>query len=133
MAASFCQVAKQAFILVLRSLAAVYSLRLELNRTSADTAVLAAFRRVAQKAHPDKGGTSEHQQRLNDAKKMWLEAKSNPGKAGRPKETTGAPLRQLALAGQERQAYRINGTATMLTFQGFPGVAAWLPFVVWCG
>ena len=60
---SFCteamtaQEAKRAFVTVLLALAAVYGLVLNITRDSADTELVTAFKRVARKAHPDKGGT----------------------------------------------------------------------------
>ena len=56
MAASGPQHAKRALVKVLLTLAALYCLHVEVNRESGDQEVLKAFRRVALKAHPDKGG-----------------------------------------------------------------------------
>ena len=46
MAVSPLQRAKRAFVLILQSLAAVYSLRLDISRDSGDHAVTSAFRRT---------------------------------------------------------------------------------------
>ena len=48
--------AKQALVLVLRALALTYGVAVDINRDSSDQSVAAAFRNVARKAHPDKGG-----------------------------------------------------------------------------
>jgi hypothetical protein len=61
--ASAVQAAKRALVVVLRSLAAVYSIMLEVNRDSPDDEVKKAFKRVAAKAHPDKGGATEDSRR----------------------------------------------------------------------
>ena len=62
MAASGPQQAKRALVKVLLTLAALYSLRLDVARESADDVVTRAFRRVALKVHPDKGGLLAHAQ-----------------------------------------------------------------------
>ena len=41
---------------------------------SADTAVRSAYRKVSRKVHPDHGGKTEDQQKLNDAYSQWENA-----------------------------------------------------------
>ena len=48
--------AKRALVSVLRQLAALYSVVLDLTRESADSAIKTAYRKVSRKAHPDRGG-----------------------------------------------------------------------------
>ena len=48
---------KRALVSVLLSLASAYCIITEINRDSEDDAILGAYRRVAKKVHPDKGGT----------------------------------------------------------------------------
>ena len=73
---SFCteamtaQEAKRAFVTVLLALAAVYGLVLNITRDSADTELVTAFKRVARKAHPDKGGTVEDSARLHASRSI---------------------------------------------------------------
>ena len=62
MAASGPQRAKGALVKVLLTLAALYSVRLDVARDSADDTVTKAYKRVALKVHPDKGGLLEHAQ-----------------------------------------------------------------------
>ena len=62
MAASGPQQARRALVKVLLTLAALYSLHLDVARDSADDVVTRAFRRVTLKVHPDKGGLLEHAQ-----------------------------------------------------------------------
>ena len=62
MAASGSQQAKRALVKVLLTLAAFYSLRVDVARESTDDVVRSAFKRVALKVHPDKGGLLEHAQ-----------------------------------------------------------------------
>ena len=48
--------ARRALVSVLRQLAALYAVVLDLARESADSAVKTAYRKVSRKAHPDRGG-----------------------------------------------------------------------------
>ena len=47
------QQAKRAFVKVLLTLAALYSVQVPVTRDSADDEILRAFRKVALKVHPD--------------------------------------------------------------------------------
>ena len=60
MPVSPAQRAKRALVQLLHSLALLYRLSLALTSDAADAAVLRAFRKVALKAHPDKGGSTQH-------------------------------------------------------------------------
>ena len=75
MAVNAKQAAKRAFVKVLLALAATYGLLLQITRDSGDTAVVKAFRQVARRAHPDKGGSTEDAQRLNDGKQACDQAR----------------------------------------------------------
>ena len=77
--------ARRVLVGVLCRLAAVYNLVVKLTRDSPDQDVAAAFRRVALKAHPDKGGSKEHTQELLEAKSAWDNAKAK-GAPGRPRQ-----------------------------------------------
>ena len=62
MAAGGPELARRKFVKVLVMLAALYSLRLDLNRDSSDEALKKAFRRTALEAHAahaDKGGNKQ--------------------------------------------------------------------------
>ena len=50
------QRAKRAFVAVLLEVARLYAVPTAVNRDSPDAQVLAAYRKVILKAHPDKGG-----------------------------------------------------------------------------
>jgi hypothetical protein len=74
--------AKRALVTLLKSLAGIYCVVVVLTRQSTDVEVSAAFKKVARKAHPDKGGAPEHQKALNAARDTWqdaLRARKNPG------------------------------------------------------
>ena len=47
---------------------------LPLKRDSPDKIVIDRFRKVARKAHPDKGGSKEDAQKLNAAREAWEKA-----------------------------------------------------------
>ena len=59
MPVSALQKVKRVFVKVLLSTAVAYQVTLTVNRESADEALLAAYRQVVKKAHPDKGALSE--------------------------------------------------------------------------
>ena len=85
-------VARRALVKVLLALAALYALSLNLSRESTDEQVTKAYKRVALKVHPDKGGTVEHAQQLNLAKEAWEKAKKKAkGPGGRAREQPGQP------------------------------------------
>ena len=71
MGASALQLAKRLFVKLLLAFASQYAVVLDLNRDSPDAEVLRAFRRIAKKVHPDKGGRKEDAQAQNDAKDHW--------------------------------------------------------------
>ena len=147
MPASANQQAKRAFVAVLLTLAASYSLRLPITRESEDDDILRAFRRVALKVHPDKGGQVEHAQALNAAKEAWDKARSKGGKSGRPKATAEKDARDgpgrkgagpeagaaLASAPDEEQPIkggrRVHSLGVLLTYNGVQDQAQWLRFV----
>ena len=49
---------KEALLRVIRNLASIYGIVLQLNRDSDDAVFKSAFRRLSLKVHPDKGGTA---------------------------------------------------------------------------
>ena len=85
MAASARQVATRQFVKTLLTLAALYSLNLRATWDSTDDEVVKAFKRLALKAHPDKGGLLEHAKELNLAKEAWDKSRSKRTR-GRPQK-----------------------------------------------
>ena len=75
MVCSAALLAKRALVTLLHGLAAAYGLNIRCTRDSPDATILRAFRQVALKAHPDRGGDLSHQQQLNDARGAWEAAK----------------------------------------------------------
>ena len=69
--------AKRALVLLIRSLAAAYSLAFQLTRDSPDKDLRTAFRKVSLKVHPDHGGNGDDQRRLNEAYDAWQDALRN--------------------------------------------------------
>ena len=66
------QKAQRAFVTVLLRLAAKYCLQLGVTRDSSAKELTAAFRKVARRTHPDKGGTTADTQALNAAREAWV-------------------------------------------------------------
>ena len=71
MAVSSAQRAQRALVSVLVSLAQAYGIALQVSRESMAAEVLKAYRQVAKRAHPDKGGRKRDFQRLQAAKEAW--------------------------------------------------------------
>ena len=68
------QLAKRALVVLLRALAITYGLQLDVTRDSSDDVVTKAFRKLAVKVHPDKGGSTQDSQRLLAARDEWMNA-----------------------------------------------------------
>ena len=85
MPVSPAQRAKRTLVQLLQTLAQQYNVVLRLTLDASDAQVLAAFKKVCRKAHPDKGGSEEHQKELNSAKDSWDEAKA-ASRVGRPSQ-----------------------------------------------
>ena len=117
--------ARRAFVTLLLQLGRFYKLALDVRRESPDSVILAAFRKVARAAHPDKGGRPADQQRLNVARDLFEEARSGRQRgAGRPAQSGaagegGAHGPVLPMAEKKRKEFRINAFACLLTYQSF--------------
>ena len=98
--------AKRAFVRVLLSVAAAFRVTASVNRDSPDDDLLACYRKVILKAHPDKGGSKEQFQRLQHAKEAWSSASARVvvlggrrplrTRACRCNKTLGAPRPECA-------------------------------------
>ena len=74
MVASALQLAARALVRTLLALATQYAVVLDLNRYSSEVVLLAAYRRLLTKTHPDKGGRKEDVVKLQAAKEDWDKA-----------------------------------------------------------
>ena len=141
MVPSAVQLAKRALLATMRAAAMRFGLTMSCNRDSADREVVTFFRKLALQAHPDRpGGSTEQQQRLNDARAAWDQARAeSKPKGGRPKATApcdksgmsaGLTMPVVVPAEKNRKEYRVNSTAAMLTYIGFePGLLQWGRFL----
>ena len=137
MGSSTLLLAKRALVVVIRTLAVTYDVVVNCTRDSPDKEVLASFRKVALRVHPDHGGNTADQQKLNDARAAWENARKTKDKGGRPKAsqkqgtTDGQPCGiMLAFAGDggegDRKHFRINSQAALFTYMGFEdGLSQW--------
>ena len=75
MTVSAVQTAKRTLVSILLRLGPQYRVTVLVNRDSPDKDIQSAFRRVAVKAHPDKGGSTVHTQELLTARENWQKAK----------------------------------------------------------
>ena len=106
-----------------------------LTRQSTDVEVSAAFKKVARKAHPDKGGAPEHQKALNAARNTWQDAlrdRKNPGgdrrTNGAQHKSATAPL-TVKRERKESTGFRVRGVGVLLTYQKFPEAGCWQTFM----
>lgn len=127
--------AKRTLVTLLKSLAALYCVAVLLTRESSDIDVRAAYKRVARKAHPDKGGASEHQKALNAARDAWENAlRAGKGRGGdrksasAQKKPAAAPLCVL-VERRDSTGYRFQGEGVLLTYQKFTHTGCWQPFL----
>ena len=77
--------ARRVFVKMMIGLAALYGVLLNVTRDSPDNVVTQAHKKLVRKVHPDKGGSKEHAQQLQEARDAWQTAKDNPGRRGRSK------------------------------------------------
>ena len=119
MPTSAVQLAQRALVVLLHALAQVYDVWVTCARTSPDAAVLKDFRRLVLKARPDRGGSVEHQQQLNDARAAWERAQQgNAGVVVAAGAGADAP---------QRREFRINASAALLTYMDSKGTTTRKP------
>jgi len=126
--------AKRSLVSLLKTLAGVYGVALNLTRDSTDQEVATAYRKLSRKTHPDRGGRPEHQTQLNNARDEWEEAKQQArGNHGgcRQRDTT-ASSSGLAPAREQKyteKGFRFQGAGVLLTYQKFSDSGVWDAFV----
>ena len=136
--------AKRGLVKLLRSLAEKHGVQLVLTRDSTNKQVQQAFRKIALKVHPDKGGELAVFQELSNMMDAWqdlLKKSESAGPGRRPKEDAnkkqppraGKPFGDLAPT-EEKKQYRVASQAVLLTYQGFAAdesaaLAVWARFV----
>ena len=137
---SVVDTAKRALVHVMLQLATLYGLALTVARESSVGDVRAAFRKLARKVHPDKGGSLEHQQQLNAARDVWEDAMTNAAPRGRKRKSNDpdgqgrAASEQGILVANTHEAprkgptFRIRSIAVLFTYQKFFDVNAWYEF-----
>ena len=150
MAVSSAQRAQRALVSVLVSLAQAYGIALQVSRDSMAAEVLKAYRQVAKRAHPDKGGRKRDFQRLQAAKEAWDAAQKARPAPGRPSPAAAGGRGTLVVSGLWSEkglpGHRVRSGAVLLTYSGVWSVALWKRFVTfvrkhldqwgvlrWCG
>ena len=93
---SAADLAKRAFVVLLKSLADVYGVTLNLSRDSPAEQIRNAYRQVSRKAHPDRGGDPEEQKALNNAHDAWSAAAKQKQKHGGDKRSPQAKAKAKA-------------------------------------
>ena len=135
---SAVDLAKRAFVKLLLQSAVAYAITLSLTRDSSTAAVMAAFRKVTARLHPDKGGNLEQQQALNAARDKWESAAAEAPGRGKKRKATDAeqPASSLQLAQvlpirvekYLSKHFRIQSVAVLLTYQKFEDFGKWSKF-----
>ena len=132
MVLSAFQIAKRAFVKILLTFAAQYQVSLAVTRDSADKEVLAAYRRLVKRVHPDKGGKKEDQQKLQAAKDDFDAAVANACKRGRPTKPDGKrvdPKCERLQDVAEKSTYTVQAQGVLLTYHGLRDHGHWREFV----
>ena len=133
MPSSLLTQATRAFVKVLLTLAQVYELALTVNRDSSEKDLLKAYRRVALKAHPDKGGSNKDFKTLQAAREKWeaLRTTKTERPAGRRwgQAGTEATVASVVGSGSAPESYRVRGCSVLLTYHGFSDLASWREFL----
>ena len=133
MPSSLLTQATRAFVKVLLTLAKVYELALTVTRDSPEKDLLKAYKRVALKAHPDKGGTDKDFKTPQAATEHWEALRTT--KAERPAgrrwahAIAEAPVASVVGSGSAPESYRVRGCSVLLTYHGFSDVAPWKEFL----
>ena len=128
--------AKRALVSLLIRLAKLYSIVLDITRDSADVDIRRAFKKVSRKAHPDRGGSGEHQQTFNDTHAAWEQSQRDAKGRGRgrqrptatPHDASGVLLTLRAQA-KNKKDFRFQSAAVLLTYQKFQARSVWEDFV----
>ena len=137
---SVADTAKRALVQVMLHLATLYGLALSVARESSVADVRAAFRKLAKKVHPDKGGSLEHQQKLNAARDVWEDAIQNTAPRGRKRKSNdsdsqGRPASEqgILVVGihemrRKTHSFRVQSIAVLFTYQKFFNTEVWYEF-----
>ena len=134
---SSVETAKRALVRLLLHLAKLYRVVLGITRDSADDDIRKSYKKVSRKAHPDHGGSGEHQQTLNDTYSAWEQTKREAKGRGRGRQRSTAepshgasgvllPLRSQA---EVKKDFRFQSAAVLLTYQKFETKSVWEDFV----
>ena len=119
---------KGALVTLMSSLAVLYQVVTTVTRESADAEVRKGYRTLSKKAHPDRGGHLEDQQRLNAAYKEWCDSafqKTSAKQRGKNKQKGASAVVLLPTREVERSSWS-RSQALLFTYQGFAAdLALW--------
>lgn len=117
--------ARRALVSLLKSLAKIYDIVLDVTRESGDKDLRKAFRTVSRKTHPDHGGNAAHQKALNTARDEWVDALKATQRRGRPSAVLLPTVREK----RSSPGFRIRALGVLLTYQKFTAASVWTRFV----
>ena len=92
---STADICKRALVTLIRALAVAYGFRVAVTRDATDQVIKRAYHTTSKRTHPDKGGSTEDQKRLNLAYEAWDQALRKTAAPGRP-ASVREPARPLA-------------------------------------
>ena len=119
---SAVDICKRTLVKLIHTLASAYGCCVTLTRESSDADVKKAFRKVSKKTHPDHGGSTADQQRLNAAYEEWCQALRDRGSRGRPRTEDSSQVVLSAAPGAGAKAFKFRSQAVLLTYQGLSAV-----------
>ena len=90
MVVSHVQAARRALVTLLLALGEAYNIAVVVSRESPDAEVQKAYRRVAARVHPDKGGSADDSKKLNGMRDTWQRLRSR----GAPDVAAPPPTRK---------------------------------------
>ena len=121
--------ATRAFVKVMVALSAAYGQGLRANRDSPHEDLLAAYKKLAVRVHPDKGGCKEHMQELLAARGAWLSAREASAPQGGRPCARGVCQELRRRPASSSRAYRVQAQVVLLTYHGVQDLAQWHRFV----
>ena len=130
---------KRVLVSLILALGRTYNFVSTVTRDSSDAAVKKAYHQASRRVHPDRGGHTADQQRLNGAYEAWCEVSRARGCQGRPSASAGlaSPVSEAGSAETPaREPYKFRAQAVLLTYQSFSAnleeaLQQWSRFVAW--
>ena len=119
----------RALVKVLLALSRTYDIALTVTRDTPEDEILKAYRKVAKRVHPDKGGKAAHFRQLQTAKEEWDDVRKKAEPAGRRWPIVQFADESIVVGGKGGPGFRIHGSSVLLTYHGFKGLSCGKKFL----